>query len=79
MYNFATPGETIKRTPKADDIAGICAIYPKANDPVQLQPRHRRCTGGCSIGSARAARVGVGLALLAARPARGAPPATEMR
>jgi hypothetical protein len=24
MYNFANPGETSKRMPKADDIAGIC-------------------------------------------------------
>jgi hypothetical protein len=28
MYNSAQPGETKKRTPEADDIAGICAAYP---------------------------------------------------
>jgi MYXO-CTERM domain-containing protein len=30
MFNSAMPGETKKRTPEADDIAGICAIYPLA-------------------------------------------------
>jgi hypothetical protein len=31
MYNFAAPGETKKRTPEADDVAGICNAYP--SDP----------------------------------------------
>lgn len=31
MYNFATPGETKKRSPEDDDVAGICNAYPIAN------------------------------------------------
>jgi hypothetical protein len=31
MYNFAQPGETRKRTPEPDDVAGICNAYP--SDP----------------------------------------------
>lgn len=44
MFPFSTPSETIKRTPKADDIAAICGIYPAAKDP-------RSCSrpGGCAI------------------------------
>ncbi len=30
MYATATPGETAKRMPKADDLAGITAVYPSA-------------------------------------------------
>ena len=33
MYNFAQPGETRKRTPEADDVAGICAAYPGPDTP----------------------------------------------
>lgn len=31
MYNFAQPGETRKRSPEADDVAGVCAAYPAPN------------------------------------------------
>jgi hypothetical protein len=30
MFNFASPGETKKRSPEADDVAGVCAAYPIA-------------------------------------------------
>ncbi len=33
MFNSANPGETKKRTPEADDYAGICNAYPLASDP----------------------------------------------
>jgi hypothetical protein len=33
MWPFTTPGEISKRTLEADDIAGICAVYPVADDP----------------------------------------------
>jgi MYXO-CTERM domain-containing protein len=62
MFNFASPGETIKRMPKADDVAGICAIYPTAKDP-------KSCTHvshGCALGTpGGAAPWLVGAALLA--------------
>jgi hypothetical protein len=38
MYNFAEPGETIKRTLEPDDINGLCAIYPTAEDPQVCEP-----------------------------------------
>ena len=38
MYAYADNGETKKRSPEADDIMGICAIYPIDADP-----------GGCSL------------------------------
>jgi hypothetical protein len=33
MFNFQEPGETKKMTLSDDDIAGICRIYPKEQDP----------------------------------------------
>jgi len=38
MYNFAEPGETIKRTLEPDDMNGVCAIYPTAADPNVCEP-----------------------------------------
>jgi len=38
MYNFAAPGEIIKRTLEPDDSAGLCAIYPSATDPLVCEP-----------------------------------------
>lgn len=38
MWNFADPGETKKRTPEADDIQGICEIYPTKDDPGDCFP-----------------------------------------
>lgn len=48
MFNYATPGETSKRTPKMDDIAGICAIYPVANNPNKCE-RPSMSKGGCAM------------------------------
>ena len=44
MYTYAAPNETIKRSPEQDDINGICAAYPGANDPGQCPP-----TGSAAI------------------------------
>ncbi|MFN0245504.1 MAG: hypothetical protein ACKV2T_01265 [Kofleriaceae bacterium] len=33
MYNYQDCGETKKASLEADDIEGVCAIYPKAEDP----------------------------------------------
>ena len=58
MYNFAEPTEIIKRMPKPDDIAGICSIYPLAQDP-------KSCT--------RPSPVGKGCAISLGRPASTVP------
>lgn len=53
MYNFAAPMETTKRTPEADDVAGIAAAYPPPNDPMQCKrsdPNAYKSGSGCSIG-----------------------------
>ncbi|HEY6559419.1 MAG TPA: matrixin family metalloprotease [Polyangiaceae bacterium] len=74
MYPSYNPGETKLRTLTADDVAGICDIYP-ANRPISsrsCEPRHgfsERCGGaadddGCTT-SAGPARPG-GLAALSA-------------
>lgn len=33
MYPTSKPGETHRRAPAADDVAGVCAIYPLPDDP----------------------------------------------
>lgn len=38
MYNFAEPGEMLKRTLEPDDVNGLCAIYPTAADPNVCEP-----------------------------------------
>lgn len=50
MFNFATAGEVSKRTPKADDIAGICGIYPVAKNPNKCE-RPNMGKSGCSVGA----------------------------
>ncbi|HET7826748.1 MAG TPA: M43 family zinc metalloprotease [Anaeromyxobacter sp.] len=58
MYPVTTPGDTEKRTLSADDIAGVCAIYPASG-------------GGCGCGSGGAAgAIALLLAALALRPRR---------
>lgn len=53
MFNFAYPGETSKRDLSADDIAGVTAIYPLAEDPHRCEPPtmtpSKQC--GCASGS----------------------------
>ncbi len=66
MYNFADLGETKKRSLEADDIAGICDIYPKSADPGQCGPAKLPGTsGGCALGVAPASP-GAAAALLLA-------------
>jgi hypothetical protein len=45
MYNFASPGETKKRMPTADDVAGICNAYP--SDPTANGALNRPDKGSC--------------------------------
>ena len=52
MYNSATPGETKKRTPEADDVAGICDAYPLAQAPSTCKAPSLTGYGkGCSYGA----------------------------
>ena len=55
MFNYASPGETIKRMPKADDIAGICGIYPRAKDPMSCMRPGETRAGGCNVDGRRRA------------------------
>ena len=52
MYNFASAGETKKRAPKPDDVAGIANAYPPPNDPGSC--KHTNLddfkSHGCSMG-----------------------------
>lgn len=67
MYNFQDCGETKKATPEADDIAGVCAIYPKADDPGQCSPPDLGGGGCCAIAGAHSSGArGPTLLLLAA-------------
>jgi hypothetical protein len=51
MYNFAAPGEISKRSPEADDVAGIANAYPPANNPNNCKTTDLNAfkTSGCSI------------------------------
>ena len=51
MFNSADAGETKKRTPEADDVAGICNAYPTAMKPAACSPADLSgFGGGCDIG-----------------------------
>jgi len=50
MYNFQDCGETKKASPEADDIAGVCAIYPIADDPGSCARVPAPGNGCCSAG-----------------------------
>jgi len=65
MYNFASPGETNKRSPEADDVAGIANAYPPASAPGSCSPVDLNAfkTGGCSI-AGRSARSLAAIAVL---------------
>jgi hypothetical protein len=53
MYNFQACGETKKSSPEADDIAGICTIYPLADDPQECERPNIDPGGCCSVASSR--------------------------
>jgi MYXO-CTERM domain-containing protein len=48
MFNYASPGEVTKRSLEADDVEGICAIYPLAADPQRCEPVDFTPDGGCA-------------------------------
>jgi hypothetical protein len=50
MYPVATPGETKKRMPTSDDVAGICSAYPRAGNPNVCKPINLGdYASGCTI------------------------------
>ena len=53
MFNYASPGETIKRMPKTDDTNGICGIYPVAKDPMSCMRPGASKSGGCAVSGSR--------------------------
>jgi hypothetical protein len=64
MFNFASAGDTTKRSLTQDDIEGICAIYPLAADPNVCARVSTGEDDGCAVGGRPG--VGAGLAALAA-------------
>ena len=48
MFNYASPGETLKRTPEVDDVDAICRIYPSAKNPNQCT-RVGESGCGCAV------------------------------
>jgi MYXO-CTERM domain-containing protein len=48
MYPSASPGETAKRLPHADDVAGIINAYPKVHDPLICQLPAVVQSAGCA-------------------------------
>jgi hypothetical protein len=56
MYNYAMPGEVSKRSPEADDVAGIVNAYPPASDPASCAMVNLDSfkTAGCTIGGGSA-------------------------
>lgn len=77
MFNSAEPGETKKRSPEADDIAGICEAYPAGDKaPTRCAPVDLgRYTKGCQAApgqtpEAGALLLGLLVAAVLLRPAR---------
>jgi MYXO-CTERM domain-containing protein len=67
MYNFQDCGETKKSTPEADDIAGMCFLYPTASDPDECESADIGGGGCCSLGTGGTPPVGsIALAVLVA-------------
>jgi MYXO-CTERM domain-containing protein len=52
MFNFAEPGEIDKRTLEPDDQAGICALFPLAQDPGRCEPVPPIAPRTCATGPA---------------------------
>jgi hypothetical protein len=68
MYGAAAPGEIVKRTLKADDIAGMCHVYPTGIDTATVNlsdtvPSEVPPKSGCASTRGAPGPVGLGLAL----------------
>jgi hypothetical protein len=49
MYNYTDCNETKKRSPEADDVAGICALYPLAGNPHTCSRVVPPSSSGCNF------------------------------
>ena len=58
MYNFQSCGETKKATLEADDLAGMCAIYPTGQHATTCKPADVDLGGCCSVGGTRNSSAG---------------------
>jgi hypothetical protein len=71
MYPFARACDTFMRTPEADDVRGVCAIYPLAEDPGTCGPPDPAEIGSdgcsCAVGGRPGGAVMFVAALLTAR------------
>jgi hypothetical protein len=67
MFSFGDPGETHQRTPEADDLQGLCALYPRTEGggPAVLAVHAGLDCQATPIGAPPAAAMPVVLALLA--------------
>jgi hypothetical protein len=72
MFNFQDCGETKKASPEQDDIDGICAIYPIADDPQECKPANLDRGGCCAVAGARGSARGSGAGALLLAVAAGA-------
>ncbi|HEY3354133.1 MAG TPA: MYXO-CTERM sorting domain-containing protein [Polyangia bacterium] len=66
MFNYASPGDTSKRTLSQDDINGLCAMYPLAADPKSCSRVDTSSDSGCRAAPGAAASPALLLLLLAA-------------
>ncbi|HMU41508.1 MAG TPA: hypothetical protein PKE31_21045 [Pseudomonadota bacterium] len=66
MFAVAPPKDIEKRTPKADDIAGIAAVSPLADDPKVCQKPGTEASSGCSceVGHQKTGAKGAAFAIL---------------
>jgi hypothetical protein len=65
MYNFQECGETKKSSPEADDIDGICSVYPTAADPGSCFSPELEDKGCCAVAGSRTRSPSSALPLLA--------------
>ena len=49
MFNYQECGETKKATPEADDVEGVCSIYPAAQDPGECEAPSLGGGGCCAV------------------------------
>jgi hypothetical protein len=64
MFNFQDCGERKKATPEADDIDGICALYPRASDPGECSSPALEDKGCCAVAGSRSSSPASALPLL---------------